>query len=109
MTSNIKIKTIILTFLTYSVPASLWELFSLYYYGFPFPNTYYAKQYTGIPLEIYIRQGLNYITSFLLFDPFAMFMLILSLFLFFYKKNFLAINIGIILIFNFYNIQILIL
>ncbi len=96
-TSNIKIKTIILTFLTYSVPASLWELFSLYYYGFPFPNTYYAKQYTGIPLEIYIRQGLNYITSFLLFDPFAMFMLILSLFLFFYKKNFLAINIGIIL------------
>jgi arabinofuranosyltransferase len=37
-----------------------WELFSLFYYGFPFPNTAYAKLNTGLPRLEVIRQGLVY-------------------------------------------------
>ncbi|MFH1051256.1 MAG: hypothetical protein V1779_10065, partial [bacterium] len=29
------------------IPFILWEIFSVIYYGFPFPNTYYAKLNTG--------------------------------------------------------------
>ncbi len=31
-----------------STPFLLWEAFALFYYGFPFPNTAYAKLGTGI-------------------------------------------------------------
>jgi arabinofuranosyltransferase len=30
------------------VPAAAWTLFALAYFGFPFPNTAYAKLATGI-------------------------------------------------------------
>ena len=36
----------------------LWEAFSIIYYGFPFPNTYYAKLNTGLTGIEYARQGL---------------------------------------------------
>ncbi|MFH1051257.1 MAG: hypothetical protein V1779_10070, partial [bacterium] len=42
------------------IPFILWEIFSVIYYGFPFPNTYYAKLNTGIPIGEYIKQGLSY-------------------------------------------------
>ena len=38
-----------------------WELFSLFYYGFLFPNTAYAKLNTGIPLMALVRQGGYYL------------------------------------------------
>ena len=31
------------------MPLILWELFSLFYYGFLFPNSAYAKAFTGFP------------------------------------------------------------
>jgi len=37
-----------------------WEAFSLLYYGFPFPNTAYAKLGTGLPHSAFLRQGLTY-------------------------------------------------
>lgn len=41
-------------------PLIVWFLFSYIYYGFPFPNTYYAKLWTGIaPLDLFV-QGLRY-------------------------------------------------
>ena len=43
------------------VPLVLWEDFALLYYGFPFPNTYYAKLYTGIPQAEMVQQGLLYL------------------------------------------------
>ena len=43
------------------VPLVLWEAFALLYYGFPFPNTYYAKLYTGIPQAEMVQQGLLYL------------------------------------------------
>ena len=42
------------------LPFILWELFSLFYYGFPFPNTVYAKLGTGIVLGDYIKKGIEY-------------------------------------------------
>lgn len=50
-------------------PFALWELFSLVYYGFPFPNTAYAKLSSGIPLREYIRQGFLYYVDTLNRDP----------------------------------------
>ncbi len=51
------------------LPLVLWEIFSLVYYGFPFPNTYYAKLGTGIPEREYLAQGLIYLVDILAQDP----------------------------------------
>jgi arabinofuranosyltransferase len=42
------------------LPLIAWELFSIFYYGFPFPNTAYAKINTSIPVWSLIRQGISY-------------------------------------------------
>ncbi len=55
---------IILSFL----PFFAFTLFSLLYYGFPFPNTAYAKLNTGIDKIEIIKQGLCYFYSSLLHD-----------------------------------------
>ncbi len=44
------------------IPFLLWEVFSVIYYGFPFPNTAYAKLGAGIPKIDLIIQGLRYYT-----------------------------------------------
>lgn len=46
-----------------------WTLFSIVYYGFPFPNTAYAKLQTGIPAGVLMRQGLWYFADGLKQDP----------------------------------------
>jgi arabinofuranosyltransferase len=50
-------------------PFIAWSIFSLIYYGFPFPNTAYAKLHTGIPRGELWRQGVNYFASSLQNDP----------------------------------------
>ena len=50
-------------------PLLVWELFSLFYYGFPFPNTYYAKVQTGIPAWQMWVQGLLYFWDSITRDP----------------------------------------
>ena len=42
------------------LPLALWTLFSLAYYGLPFPNTAYAKLHLNIPCLQLIDQGLFY-------------------------------------------------
>lgn len=42
------------------LPFVAWEIFSIIYYGFPFPNTAYAKLGTGISENELFEQGLNY-------------------------------------------------
>jgi arabinofuranosyltransferase len=59
------IKQVFLGFL----PLLLWELFSLFYYGFPFPNTYYAKLGAGIPQNELFAQGFVYLLDSLQRDP----------------------------------------
>ena len=51
------------------LPLLLWEAFSLFYYGFPFPNTYYAKLGAGIPASELLPQGLTYFLDSLQRDP----------------------------------------
>lgn len=67
------------------LPAIAWELFSLFYYGFPFPNTAYAKLAHGIPQVEMLLQGLYYLLNSLRLDPitlsvisFSMLMIILT-------------------------------
>ena len=47
-----------------TLPATLWTLFSIVYYGFPFPNTAYAKSFvTGIPFDWKVERGLQYVAN----------------------------------------------
>lgn len=50
-------------------PFILWEIFSLFYYGFPFPNTAYAKLNTGISQIELIQQGFHYFLFLFYLDP----------------------------------------
>ena len=50
-------------------PFFLWEIFSLIYYGFPFPNTAYAKLNTNAGNIVLVEQGLYYLQSSLKLDP----------------------------------------
>lgn len=52
------------------IPLVLWELFSVIYYGFPLPNTAYAKAVsTGIPAAALWAQGVLYVRNSLHWDP----------------------------------------
>jgi arabinofuranosyltransferase len=52
-----------------AAPAIAWVAFSYLYYGFPFPNTYYAKVPGGIPKLAFLRQGVAYYVNSLNWDP----------------------------------------
>ena len=51
------------------LPFVLWELFATFYYGFPFPNTAYAKLGTNFALREYIVRGVRYYLNAALCDP----------------------------------------
>lgn len=51
------------------LPLAAWELFSLVYYGFLFPNTAYAKLKLFLPREEVVAQGLRYLENSLRLDP----------------------------------------
>src|SRR5207253_1424400 len=55
-----------------AAPAWGWLIFALVYYGFPFPNTYYAKVHFGAPKWLQVHQGLAYLASSVRFDPTTM-------------------------------------
>jgi arabinofuranosyltransferase len=59
----------LLAILLGATPFVLWELFALFYYGFPFPNTAYAKMNTGIDRLDLIQQGSLYFLNSLRWDP----------------------------------------
>lgn len=67
------------------LPFIAWEIFSLIYYGFPFPNTAYAKLGTGISQNALIGQGLIYYVDSFTRDPLTLTMLIASVTLVFWK------------------------
>jgi arabinofuranosyltransferase len=51
-----------------AIPVVLWEMFSVIYYGFPFPNTAYAKL-AQVSVETPLINGLNYLYTSLQTDP----------------------------------------
>ncbi len=50
-------------------PLIIWESFSLLYFGFLFPNTYYAKLDSGISTLEYMQQGMRYLINSFSLDP----------------------------------------
>ncbi|MBO4644551.1 MAG: hypothetical protein J5716_08100 [Alphaproteobacteria bacterium] len=81
-------------------PFILWEIFCIIYYGFPFPNTYYTKLQTSIPLNEYLIRGWWYYEYSFLFDIVTLFGIAAGLFAMFYKPadfRFIATGIGIVL------------
>jgi arabinofuranosyltransferase len=52
------------------LPIVVWEGFSLFYYGFPFPNTAYAKLFeTGVSTGTRVMHGLYYLQNSARVDP----------------------------------------
>jgi len=69
------------------LPFIFWELFSLLYYGFPFPNTAYAKLGTGISSLLLIQQGIRYAIDSIQRDPVTLFVIVLSVILALKSRN----------------------
>ncbi len=70
------------------LPVVIWETFALIYYGFLFPNTYYAKVATGIPLMELIHQGFIYVINSLTLDPATLLTIISCVILAFILRKF---------------------
>jgi arabinofuranosyltransferase len=51
------------------LPILAWEIFSVIYYGFPLPNSAYAKLWTGLPRADLVHQGLIYLLDSAANDP----------------------------------------
>jgi arabinofuranosyltransferase len=62
------------------LPLFAWEVFSLVYYGFPFPNTAYAKLQTGIPERELLGQGATYFADSIRRDPITLLVIGTALF-----------------------------
>lgn len=70
ITHNCKTPVVLMRSLFIGVlPALIWTIFSLYYYGFLFPNTAYAKLGNGIPAKELIIQGFLYLIDAINRDP----------------------------------------
>ncbi|MBR5407737.1 MAG: glycosyltransferase family 39 protein [Lachnospiraceae bacterium] len=70
---NVSFIKAVFTGLAGLLPFMAWEVFSIIYYGFPFPNTAYVKLGTAIPLKEYIIRGVLYSLVSLSFDPVLLF------------------------------------
>jgi len=51
------------------LPLLAWELFSIVYYGFPFPNTYYAKLPADLPRGVVLGHGGDALIGSAILDP----------------------------------------
>jgi len=72
----------LITYAVYLIPTGLFILFRLTYYGYPFPNTYYAK--TGFS-TIYLSAGWTYFKNF--FEAYMLYGLVFALPLYLFKKK----------------------
>ena len=69
-------------------PLFIWLLFSYFYYGDFFPNTFYAKNSTGYQPDIYLEFGKNYFKDSYWRDPITLLSIYSNLFLLlFYRTN----------------------
>ena len=61
------------------LPFLAWEMFSVIYYGVPFPNTAYAKLGAGVPRDELMLQGAHYFLRALQWDPITLAVMVLAL------------------------------
>jgi arabinofuranosyltransferase len=69
------------------MPILIWELFSLFYFGFLFPNTAYAKLNTGISGAALALQGFDYFLNSINWDPIVFFTIALAGITLYFEKN----------------------
>lgn len=84
-------------------PFIIWIIFSLLYYGFPFPNTAYAKLNTGIDRILLVREGLYYFKESFAVDPLTLTTILICFLLVLInkEKKLLLISLGILLYFGY--------
>ena len=59
-------------------PFGAWVVFVLFYYGFPFPNTAYAKLGTGVETGELLAKGIHYVVQSCRNDPLTPLILVAS-------------------------------
>ena len=70
------------------LPLLVWELFSVIYYGFPYPNTAYAKVFnTSLATFEMFKMGIRYFVNSLWLDPVTLITIIFTLLLSLYRWN----------------------
>ncbi|MHC1741209.1 MAG: hypothetical protein AB9897_08885 [Anaerolineaceae bacterium] len=87
------------TLLLGQIPVIAWEIFSVIYYGFPFPNTAYAKLNNGLPISVLFEKGLAYVWNSVVHDPWTIAAIVcglLAIFIIKQRKRALAFGLGII-------------
>jgi arabinofuranosyltransferase len=62
-------RTVLKALVIGGLPFVAWEIFSLFYYGFPFPNTAYAKMGARVPREQLLQMGVGYYEHMLEVEP----------------------------------------
>ena len=72
------LRTRLITLIIGFAPLWIWFLFSIFYYGFPFPNTFYAKLADNLPLNWYIENGVHYYLNLIKWDFITFLIIILS-------------------------------
>ncbi len=77
------------------LPFLIWEIFSVIYYGFPLPNTFYAKLNTGISQHILLQQGVMYYLDSFTWDPLTLVIIALALFFSLKDRKQLMLGLGI--------------
>jgi len=89
------------------LPFILWELFSLFYFGFLVPNTAFVKLGTNIPKRDYIVRGLQYVLNTLICDPEVLFIPFAAVVILVFIKKFRYIHLALgILLYGIYVIWI---
>ena len=81
-------------------PLIIWEMFSLLYYGLPFPNTAYSKLGTGLDTSVLVSQGLLYLYNSVKVDPLTVVIIACGIIapLIFRDKKAIPIAVGMILL-----------
>jgi arabinofuranosyltransferase len=79
------------------VPLLVWEVFSLVYYGFPFPNTAYSKLAHGVARPELLYQGFLYLLDSIANDPLTPLLISAALLVAAARRRDLAIPAGIAL------------
>lgn len=89
------------------LPIIIWVIFSIIYYGSPFPNTAYAKLNTGIERLDLFYQGGKYFFNSMRLDPITLSIIVMALIWVFWARTTRLISIAAgILLYSFYILSI---
>ncbi len=81
------------------LPAILWFGFSIIYYGFPFPNTYYAKLGLELEPQLIFSKSLAYLFTLFRSEPYTFLILLWGVVAALSLKNFRLIGVSLVLYF----------